>query len=890
MPSQIEKKWHSLSMAKVFALLKSAKAGLSGAEAKNRQKIYGLNRLPKEKPFSRLKLLISQIKSPLVYILFFAAIISLLLDHLTDFSVIFFVVVVNTIFGFWQESKANKSLEKLKEIIKYKAKVLRDGYEVMIEADELVPGDVILVSAGDRIPADARIFIADNLQITEAALTGESNPSKKGVRVLSDNVPLADRENMVYLGTLASRGSGWAVVCATGGRTEVGKIAGLIREVREEKTPLQRKLAQFSNWLTLVIVFLCLLIFIIGFLAGKDPIEMLMFTVALAVAAIPEGLLVAVTIILTVGMQFILKRQALVRKLIATETLGSVSIICADKTGTITTGEMQVSKIITADKEYAIPQSGEYLKKEKVQDLILKISVLCSSAQIENPNAELEALRIIGDPTEKALVLAAVQSGFNKEKLDNDYTKQSAIPFDSQKKFMATIHNHASENHQHVFVKGAPEIVFKFCHQVLVEGMAKPLDVKMQEYLKTKHENLTKKGLRLLGFAYKTGQFKNIEAELNGLVFLGFVALKDPLREGIKETFQLCHRAGIRPVIITGDHKLTAKAIFEELKLPVDGNIIEGSELDKWDDEELKKQVKHIDVYARVEPIHKLRIVKAWQACDEVVAMTGDGINDAPAIKSADIGIALGSGSDVTKETADLVLLDNNFKVIVAAIEQGRIIFDNIRKVILYLLSNSFAEMILIASSIVLGLPMPILVTQILWINLITDGLPNLAIALEPGERGVMADRPRRRNEPLLSQQMKILIFVIGLIVNFMLLGVFVYLLRISNNLDYIRTIIFAALGMNTLFYVFSIRSVRHSIFAQNPLSNKYLNFAVLTSVVILLAAIYVPFLQEVFQTVYLGWTEWMFVVAISIIQIMLIELVKYYFIIKRNKSLSHAQ
>ncbi|MBI5765910.1 HAD-IC family P-type ATPase [Candidatus Falkowbacteria bacterium] len=490
----------------------------------------------------------------------------------------------------------------------------------------------------------------------------------------------------------------------------------------------------------------------------------------------------------------------------------------------------------------------------------------------------------------KALVLAAIQSGFNKEKLDNDYTKQSAIPFDSQKKFMATIHNHASENHQHVFVKGAPEIVFKFCHQVLVEGIAKPLDIKMQEYLKIKHENLTKKGLRLLGFAYKTGQFKNIEAELNGLVFLGFVALKDPLREGIKETFQLCHQAGIRPVIITGDHKLTAKAIFEELKLPVDGNIIEGSELDKWDDEELKKQVKHIDIYARVEPIHKLRIVKAWQALGEVVAMTGDGINDAPAMKSADIGIALGSGSDVTKETADLVLLDNNFKVIVAAIEQGRIIFDNIRKVILYLLSDSFTEMILITGSIILGLPMPILVTQILWINLIADGLPSLAISLEPGEKGIMKDRPRRRTEPILNKEMKILIFIIGVITNFILLAIFVYLLRVSNNINYIRTIIFAAVGIDSLLYVFSIRSIRHSIFTQNPFGNKYLNLAVLTSVLILLAAIYVPFLQEVFQTIYLGWTEWMFVVAISIIQIMLIELVKYYFIIKRNKSLSHAE
>jgi len=615
---------------------------------------------------------------------------------------------------------------------------------------------------------------------------------------------------------------------------------------------------------------------------------MFITAVALAVAAIPEGLIIAVTIILTIGMQFILKKKALVRKLVATETLGSVSVICTDKTGTLTEGNMQVSKIITADKEYQLTKSKELNEVEKVRDLISKVSVLCNAAVVENPEAELESLKIIGSPTEKALLIAAIESGYVPEKLHKDYIQLDEIPFDSEKKFMATLCNHKKAEHQHIFTKGAPEIIFKYCSKVMISGKAETLTLEKLNYLKKKYEAMTKKGLRLLAFAYKTGHdFKNCNDELKNLTFLGFVAIKDPLRREAKEALLLCKSAGIRTVVITGDHRLTAKAIFDELGFKTDGNIVEGSELDNWTDEELQARVVNIDIYARVEPRHKLRVVDAWQARGEVVAMTGDGINDAPALKSADIGIALGDGSDVTKETADIILLDNNFKVIVAAIEQGRIIFENIRKVVLYLLSDSFSELILITGSLLVGLPLPILATQILWINLVADGLPNIALTLEPGESEIMEDKPRKKSEPILNKEMKVLIFIIGIITDIILFILFIYLLNTmgEGRLDHIRTIIFTALGIDSLLYVFSVRSLRHSIFTKNIFSNLYLVGAVIIAFFILISAVYVPFLQTIFKTVSLNGREWLVILSLGLIKITAIEIVKHYFIVKRKSN-----
>ena len=819
-----------------------------------------------------------------------AGIVLFFLADVTDALVIFFAVVINTIFGFWQENKANKAISELRKIVKHLAKVLRDGHEVEINSSELVPGDIIFVQSGDKVPADCRLIESNDLQTIEATLTGESAPSSKNNKLLKLGTYMADRKNIIYMGTSIVRGKGLAIVCNTGLNTEIGSITKLIKETVEEKTPLQYNLSQFSKWLTILVVSLSLLVFIVGILMQKDPLEMFIIAVALSVAAIPEGLIIAVTIILTIGMQFILKKKALVRKLVATETLGSVSVICTDKTGTLTEGKMQVSNIITADKEYKITKYTDLsgTEVEKVRDLISKASIICNEAVVENPESGLEELKIIGSPTEKALLIAAIESGYNPKLLNSEYISIDEIPFDSEKKYMATLCHHKKADHQHIFTKGAPEVIFKFCTKVMINGKTETLTPEKLNYLKKKYEAMTRKGLRLLAFAYKTGKsLKKCGDEMNDLVFLGFVAIKDPLRAEAKEALLLCKSAGIRTVIITGDHRLTAKAIFDELGFKTDGNIVEGSELDNWTDEELKSKVVNIDIYARVEPRHKLRVVDAWQARGEVVAMTGDGINDAPALKSADIGIALGDGSDVTKETADIILLDNNFQVIVAAIEQGRVIFENIRKVILYLLSSAFSEIVLIIAALFFGLPLPILATQILWINLVADGLPNIAMTLEPGEPAVMQDKPRKKSEPILNREMKILIFIIGVLTDIVPFLFYLYLLFIvgQENIDYIRTIIFALLGVSSLMFVFSIRSLRRSIFTKNIFSNKYLIGAILISLLLLIAPIYIPFLQNIFKTVSLGSQEWLIIIALGLVKLIFIEIVKYYFIIKNKNN-----
>ena len=778
-------------------------------------------------------------------------------------------------------------MEKLKRIIHRQAIAIRDGHRLRLDASELVPGDVIAIRAGDNVPADCRIITAHNFQVIEAPLTGESLPSDKKEIVLDIGTPLADRKNMLYMGTTVARGEGLAIVCEISLGTEIGKISEMIKETKEEKTPLQKQLANFVKFLAIIVSIICLAIFILGLGSGMDPAEIFLTVTALAVASIPEGLLIGLTVVLTIGIQKILRQKALVRKLIAAETLGKTSIICTDKTGTLTEGKMEVVKIITADQEYGI-KSG-IGKFDKARELIFKASILCSSADVENPDDAIDKLKIIGDPTEKALFLGAIISGYDKEKLDLEYKKLAILPFDSEKKYMATLHEQGSQGHCHIFAKGAPEKILDFCDLHLVNGEKKKLSATDLENFKKKFQTLSTKGFRLLAVAYKTGQFTRLEGELNHLIFLGFVALKDPLRPDAAASLRLCQQAGIRTVLVTGDHPLTAKAIFSDLGIRTSQNIALGSDLDGWNDQELNNKIRDIDIFARVEPRHKLRIVAAWQRQGEVVAMTGDGINDAPAIKAADIGIALGESTDVTKETADIVLLDNDFKVIVSAIKQGRVIFDNIRKVVLYLLSDSFTEIILISGAILMKLPMPIFPLQILWVNLISDGLPNLAMAAEKGEKNIMDLPPRPRNEPLINHEMKVLIFAISIIVDLTLLSLFVFMLRLNYDLTYIRTLIFAATGFDSLLYAFSVRSLKKSVFTENPLKNKYLVGAVIISFFVLIAAIYVPFMQMLFKTVNLGLNDWIIIVSLAVFKVILIEIIKQIFIVRKRASLKIA-
>ncbi|MFA6215477.1 MAG: HAD-IC family P-type ATPase [Patescibacteria group bacterium] len=888
--------WHALSETKVLNLLKTDKNGLSQIEAEKRIKEFGFNQLPEKKKETGLVIFLRQFKSPLVYVLLGAAVISFILQDFIDMAVILVTVLVNIILGFYQENRAYRAIYFLKKLIEFKSKIWRDGRIIEIEAVNLVPGDIILLKAGDKIPADCRLLNLDNFLVNEATLTGESIPLEKSLAALGKGAVLAERKNMVYSGTIVARGKATAIVCETGTDTELGQITQLVGETEKEKTPLQLQLEIFSRYLVYAVLGICAILIAIGKLQGRTIFGfgqaaregMLNVAAAIAVAAIPEGLSISVTVILAIGMQEILKRKSLARNLAAAETLGSVSIICTDKTGTLTEGKMQVAKIITPETETNSRHLSPYVHSNSLvnKDLILKMSLLCSDAVLENPQAELEEQKIIGDPTETALLSAALQNGIPYQQIHRQQPRLAEIPFDSQNKYMATL-NQFDPGHSVIYVKGAPEKIFSMLSEIRMNDRKESIDGAKLKSLKSRYEKLTARGLRVLAFAYKkisSSKEPKIEEELNDLIFVGFVALHDPLRPETKDTIKLAAQAGIRTIMVTGDHKLTAKAIYKELGFDIsEKNILEGHQLEQLSDSELAKIVEKIDIYARVEPHHKLRIVDAWQKKGEVVAMTGDGVNDAAAIKSADIGIALGSGTDVAKETSDLVLLDNNFKTIIAAVERGRIIFDNIRKSILYLLSDSFSEIILISGALILGLPLPLLPIQIIWVNMIDDGLPSLALTLEKGDENVMSYKPRRKKEKILDSEMKILIFGIGTMTNLILLGLFYYLFKTAvYDLIHIRTLLFSMLGVESLLYVFSCRNLRQSIFKSNHFSNPYLVGAVLIGLGLQLIAIYQPYLQRIFETVSLGLNDWLIIIALNLIQLAGIELVKYYFIVKK--------
>lgn len=886
--------WHAYKIQKVFQDLNSSRKGLSKFEVKKRLARFGENKLPEEKRLSGLQIFLNQFKSPLIYILLVAAIISFVMKEFIDMGVILATVAVNTIIGFFQENKANKAISLLKKLVEYKVVALRDGKKAQVDSKQLVPGDIIFLEEGEKIPADCRIIEENNLQIVEASLTGESVPSDKNIDVLPEGTGLADRENMVYMGTTVARGKGMAIVCETGIKTEIGKVTQLIKETKEEETPLQVKLKRLSKILAIFIAIITILIFALGIWRIRTGVEHVTYfqmfetAVAIAVAAIPEGLIVAVTVILAIGMQRILKKKALVRKLVAAETLGSTSVICTDKTGTLTENKMQVSHIsaydeILKNKELEF-KGGKGAGDSHVE--VLKIGMLCNNSVIENPEEKLKKWKILGDPTETALVLAAVHAGLIKKKLEKDRPRLDEIPFDSDKKYMVTL-NKYNDKQNAIYVKGAPEKVLSFSTFIKTEKGKRNLTNKEKEVIRKQINEFTKKGLRVLGTAYKLVDQKNEklnEDDIKDLVYVGIVGLQDPVRKEAPETIEICRQAGIRPIIVTGDHKLTAKAIAKEVGIDVkEKNIIEGWELDKMDDKKLKKVIREIDIYARVSPKHKVRIIDAWQSAGEVVAMTGDGVNDAPAIKTADIGVALGSGTDVAKETSDLILLDDNFRTIVNAVRQGRVIFENIRKVVLYLLKDSFTEVILIGGSLILGLPLPVLPAQILWVNLVEDGLPNFALAFEPGEKEVMKDKPRRLKESILNKEMKVLIFIIGILTDLILFGLFFYFWKIGYDFSHVRTIVFAGLGINSLFLVFSVRSLRKNIWHINFFTNKYLIFSVVAGMFLLFGAVYIPFLQTVLRTVPLTLNEFLIVIGLGLINLFSVEITKWFFIVRKQ-------
>jgi len=888
--------WHNLPIREAAKILEAdLEEGLTEKEVEIRQEKLGKNLLPEEKSLSGVRIFLEQFRSPLIYILVIAGAITLIFKEYTNSIVIFGAVILNTIVGFFQEKKASQALRELKKTIKPEAKVIRGGNEKVINSADLVPGDILVISPGDKIPADGRLIASHNLKINEAPLTGEWISAEKKIDILPKGTPLADRDNMVYMGTTVEDGKGKAIVCQTGIQTEVGKVAQMVKETKEEKTPYQKRLASFTKIIGLIIAIICFFIFMGGIMTGGDIIEMFTVAVAVAVAAIPEGLPVAITVILSLGMQRILKRKGLVRKLLAAETLGSTSVICTDKTGTLTEGKMQVAGIYTSNQSFVVTQddTGQAGTQDASHILALKIATFCSEAFIENPDKPLEEWVVRGRPTDKALLMAGIQAGLNKKELEKEHPKIIDIPFSPTLRYSASLHRF-SDKENILYFLGAPEKILERVKYIELDGRQKFLSVEKAEELKEEYEALAAQGQRILATAYrklavskeKAVSLKLLEEESRDLIFVGFIALKDHLRKEAKEAIRVSRQAGLKPIIVTGDHRLTAKAIAEELGFKIsDKNVVTGTELDQLSDEDFTKKIDGIRVYARVEPRHKVRIIGAWQNKGEVVAMTGDGINDAPALKKADVGIALGSGTDVAKEVSDLILLPDSFDIIVAAIEEGRAIIDNIRKTITLLLSQSFSEIILIGGSIIGGLPLPILPVQILWENLIEGSPQGIALAFEPKEKGVMERSPDDPRSPLLTKEMKTIVFGFGVITSFILLGLFLWLYNAwgEERLPAIRTIIFVALAVDTFFYAFSCKNLRKNIWQINIFSNLYLIGAILVSFFLLLIAVYLPLFQNLLKTQSLNLFEWSLVLGLGMINLILIEATKWYFITKRK-------
>ena len=877
--------WHNLSIDEAIILLDSdTKEGLTEKEVKKRQEKFGKNELPKEKEISFLKIFFDQFKNPLIYILLIAGIITLLLHYPKDATVIFGAVFLNTLIGFFQENRTAKILSQLKSIVKVKAHIIREGKEREIDQEELVPGDIILLSSGNKVPADSRIIECQNLKINESSLTGEWIPAEKKRETLSLETALADRDNMVYMGCVVEEGRGMAIVVKTGQKTEIGKIATMISESKEEKTPYQKRIITLSKIIASLIVFLSLALFIFGIFSGRDFFEMFLVSVSVAVASIPEGLPIAITIILAIGMQRILKKEGLVRKMVAAETLGSASVICTDKTGTITEGKMQIAGIFANDKEFIINKFEDLKGISKNNNdsnfLALKIITIVSEAFIENPNDEPEKWLVRGRATDKALLLAGALAGFDKKELLKEEPKIGDILFDSFSKYSASLHKLKDKNVAYFI--GAPEVILNMSKYI----DSKELSKEKKEELNKKSDNFAKEGQRVIGVAFC--EYQKIEELSHNLTFVGLVSLKDPIRKEVSEAIRVCVKAGIRPIIITGDHKLTALSVAKEIGLPYEEkNIIEGAEMNMLTEEQFSQRLSDIYIYARVEPRQKLKIIEAWQKRGEIVAMTGDGINDAPALKKADIGIALGSGTDVAKESSDVVLLNNNFSIIISAIEEGRIIIDNIKKTITLLLSQCSSEIILIGTAIVAGLPLPILPAQILWENLIEGSPQGIALAFEPKEKGIMKRKPEDPHSSLLTTQMKTIVIGFGIVTDFILFGLFFWLYNIwgGDRLNEIRTIIFAALTIDTLFYAFSCKNLRKNIWQYNIFSNLYLVYFIAFSLTMLLLAIYLPIFQNLLKTVPLNLFAWQLLLSLGLLNLVLIELIKWVFIIKSKKN-----
>jgi len=852
--------FHVIKEDELLKQLKASKSGLKEEDVKKRLRIYGKNKLRKIRHLNALKILLSQLTSFLIIILLIAAIISAILDHWLDFSVIMAIVVLNSLFGFFQEYKAEKAIQKLRQFLVPKSKVLRENKIIEIDAREIVPGDILILTEGDKIMADCRILEAENLQTNEAALTGESTPEEKKLGSIKLDTPIGDRKNMLYQGTEVVKGRCKALVVATGMKTEFGKVAELVQKVKVERNPLRKKLDSFARNLGLFILAVIAIISAIGFYFGFDKFQIFFTAVSLAVSAIPEGLPAVITITLALATQRMLKVNTLIRKLPAAETLGRATFICTDKTGTITEEKMQVKKI------YVNGEILDKFNKNKTTEFLFKIGILCNNARIEK---EKNKEYIIGDPTEKALLIVADNYGLDKKKETEKARRVKEFAFSSSRKMMSIVRK---ERGLTSYVKGAPEIIIKKCNAQLFKGKVKRLNEKSRKQLIREYEKMASQGLRVLGFAYKNivrkeSDIKQEQAESN-LIFVGFQGMIDPPRKEVKKAIKQCEEAGIRVLMITGDSALTAKAVGEEIGLK--GKVIESTKLSKMSDEKLKKEIYVSNIFARVSPEDKLRIVTLLKKNKEIVAMTGDGINDSPALKKADIGIAVGRGTDIAKDSSDMIILDDNFASIVKAVREGRRIYDNIRKFIKYMLSANFYEIILITFAIFLGFytknfPLPLLPLQILWLNLITDSFPAMALSTEEAEEDVMKRPPFKQN---ILKGIKSFFIVAGILAFLISLILFI---AYMEDIDKARTMAATTGFMFEMFLVFNCKS-KQPFFKSK--FNKYIIYAVLLSLVLHLIILYTP-LNVFFSFIPLTIIDWLKIIALCLIGFIFVEIAK---------------
>ncbi|GIV88675.1 MAG: ATPase [Chloroflexus sp.] len=873
--------WHSTDLSEVYTQLASSPHGLSSTEAAERLARYGPNELQAATRISPWAILLAQFQNVLIIILLIATGLSLLLGHGIESVAIIIIVLFAVLLGFIQEYRAERAIEALRRMAAPNATVLRDGSEQSIPARELVPGDVVLLRAGDRVPADLRLIEAVNLQIEEAALTGESLPVEKNAAVIiPPTAPVADRKNMVYAGTSVSYGRGRGIVVATGMHTEFGTIATMLQTIETGRTPLQENLDRVGHVLARAALVIVAIITVLGLWRGQPLVEMIIFGIALAVAVVPEALPAVVTISLAIGVQRMAKRNALMRRLPAVETLGSTSVICTDKTGTLTKDEMTVRRLFVAGRWWELSGSGYapdgkfYLADQPtppdpaVQQL-LRGAALASDARVVYRDGRWQAQ---GDPTEAALVVAAAKAGLVIDELVRQAPRIAEIPFSSETKRMITLHN--EQGVTVAYAKGAPEIIINACSHWLSPTGPAPLTAEDRASILDAAQTMASTALRVLAIAGKTPA--TLDTAEHELTLFGLVGMIDPPRPEAKTAIQTCQRAGIRVVMITGDHPLTAAAIARELGLLVHGQVMTGSELDAISDEDFANIVETVDVYARVAPIHKLRVVTALQQKGYVVAMTGDGVNDAPALKKADIGIAMGiTGTDVTKEASAMTITDDNFASIVAAVEEGRRIFGNIKKYLMYLLSSNIGEITLMAGATFAGLPLPLTATQILYVNLATDGLPALALAVDPPDDDLMQQPPRDPRRGIFTRPVVGLMMVGGLWSALVNIALFVWAMQSGRSMVEAMTMTFVSLVLIQFFKAYNFRSDHLSVF-HRPFANHWLNLAIIWELLLLSAVVYLPFLHEPFSTFPLSPIDWLIITLVALTVVPVLEMAKW--------------